>query len=142
MQMESGPWPTRRKLRRSSPHRRSCEESGKQAGEVILQGLISWAETDDEALENSREWKPTLVDANYAEGNHTTEQVAATAQNVSDDKFRIMGIISADPDIHIKKIKLLSAMGATAIVLMNVSGKDPHGTLRLYGEELLPKLRG
>jgi coenzyme F420-dependent glucose-6-phosphate dehydrogenase len=32
-------------------------------------------------------------------------------------------------------------LGATAIVLMNVSGADPHGTLRVYGEQVLPQLR-
>ncbi len=33
-------------------------------------------------------------------------------------------------------------MGATAVVVMNVSGADPLGTLRLYGGHVLPGLRG
>jgi coenzyme F420-dependent glucose-6-phosphate dehydrogenase len=36
----------------------------------------------------------------------------------------------------------MQQLGATAIVLMNVSGADPHGTLRVYGETILPTLRG
>jgi hypothetical protein len=32
--------------------------------------------------------------------------------------------------------------GATAVVVMNVSGADPLGTIRLYGEHVLPQLRG
>jgi coenzyme F420-dependent glucose-6-phosphate dehydrogenase len=35
----------------------------------------------------------------------------------------------------------MKAMGATAIVVMNVSGADPVGTLRMYGEHVLPALR-
>jgi coenzyme F420-dependent glucose-6-phosphate dehydrogenase len=33
-------------------------------------------------------------------------------------------------------------MGATAVCVMNVSGADPHGTIRTYGERVLPALRG
>ena len=65
-------------------YRRSCEHAGRPPGEVILQGLVAWAEDDDVAFERSREWKPTLVDANYAEDNHTPEQVGETASQVSD----------------------------------------------------------
>jgi coenzyme F420-dependent glucose-6-phosphate dehydrogenase len=36
----------------------------------------------------------------------------------------------------------MQAMGATAVVVMNVSGADPLGTVRLYGDEVLPRLRG
>jgi coenzyme F420-dependent glucose-6-phosphate dehydrogenase len=53
-----------------------------------------------------------------------------------------MGILSADPDVHVRKIKALQQLGATAVVLINISGADPHGTLRVYGERVLPQLRG
>lgn len=32
-------------------------------------------------------------------------------------------------------------LGPTAMVFMNVSGADPLGTLRFYGEQVLPQLR-
>lgn len=41
-----------------------------------------------------------------------------------------------------RQLKAIQAMGATAVVVMNVSGADPLGTLRLYGEHALPELRG
>lgn len=53
----------------------------------------------------------------------------------------MMAIISADPGTHVQRLKMIQAMGATAVV-MNVSGADPMGTLRLYGEHVLPRLRG
>jgi hypothetical protein len=37
--------------------------------------------------------------------------------------------------------KMLEKLGATTIVLMNMSGNDPHGTLKVYGQQVLPKLR-
>ena len=41
-----------------------------------------------------------------------------------------------------RRMKLLAKMGATAVEVMNVSGADPLGTIRLYGEHVLPELRG
>lgn len=42
---------------------------------------------------------------------------------------------------HVRQVKAMQAMAATAVVLMNVSGADPIGTIRLYGEHVLPRLR-
>ena len=124
-------------------YRRSCEEAGREPGEIILQGLVSWADSDEAAFESAREWKGTLVDAAYSEDLHDPAAVgAAGAADISDRKFKTMGIVSADPDTHVRKIKAMQQLGATAIVLMNVSGADPEGTLRVYGEKVLPQLRG
>jgi hypothetical protein len=41
----------------------------------------------------------------------------------------------------VRQVKAMQAMAATAVVLMNVSGADPIGTIRLYGEHVLPRLR-
>jgi coenzyme F420-dependent glucose-6-phosphate dehydrogenase len=56
-------------------------------------------------------------------------------------KFKAMGLISADPDAHVRKLKAIRELGATAIVVMNISGADPVGMLRTYGEHVLPQLR-
>jgi coenzyme F420-dependent glucose-6-phosphate dehydrogenase len=124
-------------------YRKACQEAGREPGEIILQSLAAAAETDDMALENSREWKGTLVDASYAEDVHDPAEVGRTGEEeVSDRKYKMMTIISADPATHIQRLKMIRAMGATAVVVMNVSGADPMGTLRLYGEHVLPRLRG
>ena len=52
-----------------------------------------------------------------------------------------MAILSADPADHVRKIKAMRQLGATAIVLMNTSAADPLGALRVYGEHVLPELR-
>lgn len=122
-------------------YRRSCEKAGREPGEIVLQTLASWADDDDAALEGSREWKPTLVDANYAEAIEPAENVGATSDEVSDTKFKMMAIVSSEPATHVKKLKAMKAMGATTVAIMNVSGADPLGTLRTYGESVLPQLR-
>ena len=122
-------------------YRKGAEEAGREPGEVILQGIASWAESDDEALEGSREWKGTLVPENYTDPVADPAEVGANGEEVSDLKFKTMNLISSDPDKHVKQIKMMREMGATAIVIMNVSGADPRGMIDAYGEHVLPQLR-
>jgi coenzyme F420-dependent glucose-6-phosphate dehydrogenase len=122
-------------------YRRAAEQAGREPGEIILQGMASWAEDDDAALESSREWKGTLVDENYTEPVFDPAEIGASGSQVSDTKFKAMGLIGSDPDQHVRKIKAMQQLGATAIVIMNISGKDPLGMLRTYGEHVLPRLR-
>jgi coenzyme F420-dependent glucose-6-phosphate dehydrogenase len=123
-------------------YRRGAERAGREPGEIVLQTLASWAETDDAALDGSREWKGTLVDAHYTEPIADPAEVGRNGADVSDATFEAMAIVSSDPDTHVKRIRMLEKMGATAVCVMNVSGADPHGTIRTYGERVLPALRG
>lgn len=122
-------------------YRRSCEEAAREPGEIILQGLFSWAETDGEAFESAREWKATLVDEHFTEPIHEPAEIQAAGREVSDTEFKAMSIISSDPAAHVRKIKAIGQLGATAVILMNVSGADPHAALRVYGDQVLPELR-
>jgi coenzyme F420-dependent glucose-6-phosphate dehydrogenase len=38
------------------------------------------------------------------------------------------------PQTHVARIKAIAKLGAGVVVLMNVSGADPHAALRVYGE--------
>lgn len=60
---------------------------------------------------------------------------------MSDRKYKMMAMLGPDPSTHVRQVKAMQAMGATAVVVMNVSGADPLGTIRLCGEHVLPKLR-
>jgi coenzyme F420-dependent glucose-6-phosphate dehydrogenase len=122
-------------------YREAAEAAGREPGEIILQGMASWAEDDDAALQSALEWKGTLVDANYTDPVADPAEVEARGNDVPDVKFKAMGLISSDPDDHVRKLKAIKAMGATAIVIMNVSGSDPVGMVQTYGEHVLPKLR-
>jgi coenzyme F420-dependent glucose-6-phosphate dehydrogenase len=122
-------------------YRKSAEEAGREPGEIILQTSVAWADSDDAALEGSREWKGTLVDEHYTEPIADPARIGANGAGVSDTQFKMMGVISSDPATHVKKLKGLQALGATAVVCMNISGADPLGTLRVYEEHVLPSLR-
>jgi coenzyme F420-dependent glucose-6-phosphate dehydrogenase len=123
-------------------YRRGAEQAGREPGEIVLQTLASWAETDEAALEGSREWKGTLVDEHYTDAIADPAEIGRNGAEVPDAKFEAMAIVSSDPDTHVKKLRLLERMGATAVCVMNCSGADPLGTIRTYGQHVLPALRG
>ena len=60
---------------------------------------------------------------------------------VSDEEFRRKAILSADPDEHVERLREVIELGATTLSVMNVSGHDPEGAIRVYGEQVLPRLR-
>ena len=122
-------------------YRRSAENAGREPGEIVLQTLASWASTDAAALAGSREWKGTLVDEHYTGDVADPEQVGRNGEEIPDEQFEAMAIVSSDPDTHVQKIRMLEKLGATIVCVMNVSGADPDGTIRTYGEHVLPKLR-
>ena len=122
-------------------YRRARDEAGLPPGEIILQSLFSWAPDDDEAFESAKEWKATQVDEHYTEPIAEPAEIQANGRELSDAGFKAASIISSDPGKHVRKIRGLQKLGATAIVLMNVSGSDPHEALRVYGEHVLPQLR-
>jgi coenzyme F420-dependent glucose-6-phosphate dehydrogenase len=122
-------------------YRRAAEQAGREPGEIILQGMASWAEDDDAALNGAREWKGTLIDENYTDPVADPAEVGKRGAGVSDLMFKTMGLISSDPRKHVRQIKAMQALGATAIVIMNISGSDPLGMVRVYGEHVLPELR-
>ena len=122
-------------------YRKEREALGKEPGEIILQALFSWAEDDETAFESAREWKGTVPPEHFTEAIHEPADLKAGGDEVSDKKFKAGSIIGSDPAAHVRKIKMIGELGATAVVLMNVSAADPVGALRVYGEEVLPELR-
>ena len=48
---------------------------------------------------------------------------------ISDDDYRQMAIISADPGEHVRRLREVEQMGATIVAVMNCSGSDPEGAI-------------
>jgi coenzyme F420-dependent glucose-6-phosphate dehydrogenase len=123
-------------------YRRGAEQAGREPGEIILQGMFSWAEDDQTAFESSKEWKGTMVDEHYTDPIYDPAEIEkAGAEQVSDTTWKTMGAISSDPKSHLRMVKMIREMGATAVVMMNTSSADPEGAIRMYGEHVLPELR-
>jgi coenzyme F420-dependent glucose-6-phosphate dehydrogenase len=122
-------------------YRSACEDEGKDPGEIVLQAQFSWAEDDDAALEGARVWKGAQPDEYYTDDWHDPARMYEHGEEqVSDDELKEAIIISSDPEVHADRIREAEQLGATVMALMNVSGADPHGAIRVYGEQVLPAL--
>jgi coenzyme F420-dependent glucose-6-phosphate dehydrogenase len=63
------------------------------------------------------------------------------SRQLSDDEFRQSFIVASDPEEHVARVRELVEMGATIVPLQNAS-PDPIAAIGVYGERVLPELRG
>ena len=116
---------------------------GREAGEIILQSGFNLAEDEETAIASTRKWKATQLEEVYRDDLHDPGEMLAKAEaEVSDEQFAKEGfIVSADPSEHVERIRQLEAIheATTTIVLQGI-GADPLGSIRRYGEHVLPAL--
>ncbi len=124
-------------------YRGACDDAGKEAGEIILQTGMSWAEDDDAALEGARVWKATQPEEYFTGDWHDPAAMYEKAErDVSDEEFKQSYIIGRDPELHIERLREVEALGATVVCVQNGSGNDPLRALQVYGAQVLPELKG
>jgi coenzyme F420-dependent glucose-6-phosphate dehydrogenase len=112
-------------------------------GEIVFQALWSWADTDAAALEAARGWKGAQPQDHYTDDWHVPGKLYEHGEaEFPDDVFLEKGIIGADPRHHVARIRALEELGASVVVLQNCSGADPLRAIEVYGEQVLPALRG
>ncbi len=64
------------------------------------------------------------------------------ADRVSDHDFGKAGFIAgSDPDEAVERIRAMEEVGGTVICMQLIGQADPMGTIRTYGERVLPALR-
>ena len=124
-------------------YREACSKSGKEEGEIILQSGIAWAESEGAAIAGARKWRPTQMGAVFLDDIHDPEEMQHMADDqVSDEEFAKEGfIVGSDPDEAVERIRQIQAVGATVVCLQLIGDADPLGTIRTYGERVLPALR-
>jgi len=124
-------------------YKESCAQSGKEVGEIILQTGIAWADDEQAAVAGARRWKPTQLPELYREDIPDQDDMQRRAdEQMSDAQFAKEGfIVAADPDEHVERIRQIEAIGGTTVCLQLIGQADPLGTIRTYGEKVLPALR-
>jgi coenzyme F420-dependent glucose-6-phosphate dehydrogenase len=124
-------------------YRGACEDAGKEPGEIILQAGFSWAEDDEAALEGARVWKSTQVPDYFTDDWHDPRAMYGRAENeIRDEEFKEAYIVSSAPEHHAERVREVERLGATVVCLQNGSGAAPEQAVRVYGEQVLPALRG
>jgi coenzyme F420-dependent glucose-6-phosphate dehydrogenase len=124
-------------------YRAGADDASRDPGEILLQTGFSWARSDDEALEAARVWKGAGPPEYYVDDWHEPQRMYEHAeQTIDDDAFRELQILSADPAYHVERIRAIEELGATTVVLMNISGADPMAAIDTYAEHVLSALKG
>jgi coenzyme F420-dependent glucose-6-phosphate dehydrogenase len=124
-------------------YRDSCRRHGRAEGEIIFQAGFAWAADEASAIEGARRWKPTQLPELYLEDIADQDDMQRRAdEQMSDEEFAEQGfLIGADPDEHVERIREMEQAGATVICLQLIGSADPMGSIRTYGERVLPALR-
>jgi coenzyme F420-dependent glucose-6-phosphate dehydrogenase len=121
----------------------AAEDAGREPGEIVLQAAFSWAEDDDAALEGCRPWKGSQPKEFYRDEWHDPAAMYEKGEReTSDEELKEAMIVSADPEVHLERIRDAEELGATIVALMNNSGADPLGAIDVYKSSVLPRLRG
>jgi coenzyme F420-dependent glucose-6-phosphate dehydrogenase len=119
-----------------------CAEAGKEPGEVLLQTGFSWARDDDAAFEAAERWRATMPPDFYVDDWHEPRLMEEESRRrITDDQVRENFLIGSDPAAHVERIRELEQLGATIVVLLNLSAAAPLDAIRVYGEQVLPALR-
>jgi alkanesulfonate monooxygenase SsuD/methylene tetrahydromethanopterin reductase-like flavin-dependent oxidoreductase (luciferase family) len=87
-------------------------------------------------------WKATQMPEVYRDPIPDPADMRERAEEqVGDEEFAKEGfLIGADPDEQVARIREMEEAGATVVCLQCI-GSDPLGSIRRYGEHVLPALR-
>ena len=88
-------------------------------------------------------WKSTQIPDYFTNDWHDPRAMYERAEaEISDEEFTQSYIISSDAEHHVERIREIEQLGATVVCLQNGSGAAPERALEVYGESVLPALRG
>ena len=68
--------------------------------------------------------------------------VEMAEERMSDEEFAKEGfIVGADAGEHVSRLREMLEIGPTVVCMQLIGDADPLGSIRRYGEEVLPALR-
>jgi coenzyme F420-dependent glucose-6-phosphate dehydrogenase len=112
-------------------------------GEIVFQALVSWAPTDEEAVEQARKWKGAQPEEHFTADWHEPRTMYEHGeQETSDEEFAQNIIAASDPEEIVERLRELERLGATVITLQNNSAGNTDKAIEVLGEKVLPALRG
>ena len=128
----------------SAPEIIEAYRSAGGGGEIILQAGFHLADDEQQAIERAKKWKATQLDEMYTKEIHDPAEMFRMAdERMSDEEFAKEGfLVGADAGEQIGRLREMQEVGATVICLQLIGDADPMGSIRRYGEEVLPELRG
>ena len=121
--------------------REGCVEVGNSPSRFrfILQLHLSWAETDEQAMQNAMTEWPNGGMKFPKQDIKSPHDFAAMAKLVRPEDFKGRMLISSDPEAHRKEIQKFLDMGFDQVYLHNV-GRNQDEWIDVFAREVLPGL--
>jgi len=106
--------------------------------EKMIEVKVSFDTDRDRALADTRIWAALALPAEDKVGVHNPKEMEERARNVANPERR--WLVSSDPDEHVEQLAPYLDLGFTHLVFHH-PGDDQARFLRLYAEQVLPRLR-
>ena len=101
---------------------------------------VSYHPDRDTALEKTRFWAPLALTPEEKMGIHDPIEMQRRAAELPIERAASRFIVSTDPDEHVESISRYLDLGFRHLVFHD-PGHDQEEFLRMYGAEILPRLR-
>ena len=106
----------------------------------LIEVKVSFDHDQARALEDTRFWAPLALSAEEKMGVQDPLEMQRLAQALPIERAASRFIVSTDPDEHVERILEYVDLGFRHLVF-HAPGDDQERFLRLYSEEILPRLR-
>jgi coenzyme F420-dependent glucose-6-phosphate dehydrogenase len=116
--------------------------AGRQVADLdlMIEVKVSFDHDRDAAMAATGFWGALGLSAEQKHGVEDPVEMQRLADELSIEQTAQRFIVSTDPDEHVEKIKTYLDLGFTHLVF-HAPGPDQEKFLRLYGQEILPRLR-
>jgi coenzyme F420-dependent glucose-6-phosphate dehydrogenase len=122
--------------------REGIDKGGRDPSEVELsiEMKVSFGTDKRQALEDTRHWGALALSHDEKVGVEDPVEMQRLADALPVERAASRWVVSDDPDEHVEKLKPYVEMGFTHLVF-HFPGPDQDRALRLYADQVLPKLR-
>lgn len=119
---------------------RAFRDGGGENKRLALQVHLSWAASEDEALQIAHDqWRTNVFSPPLCWDLATVEEFDEAARHVRPEDMRAAVLIASDLDRHIDWLSELAELGFDEIYLHHV-GPEQSAFIEAFGEKVLPKL--
>lgn len=108
--------------------------------DLMIEVKVSFDHDRAAALDATRFWGALGLTAEQKQGVEDPVEMQRLADGLSVEQTAKRFIVSTDPDEHVARIRHYLDLGFTHLVF-HAPGPDQEHFLKLYGEEILPRLR-
>ena len=116
--------------------------NGGEGKKLFLQAQVSYADSYDEALAGAHDqWRMSVLSSDVMNELKTPEEIDAETEDVTLEQVAERIRVSADPEEHLHWLQQDAEMGFDAVYVHNVN-KDQKRFIQVYGEQVLPRLKG